>query len=223
MSDLKTRALGAAVVWVLLIVILLVSCRSVIGSATPDDHGLVDHFRDRMTETLPAPDGENVYWVRSGSVYHLTPECRFIAGSEDIICSSAAESGKGALCSACEKADAVTSDVTETEVIPEASADEATKDTDEITSAEPETTEGEQITASPTATEAPTAEETQNTATSAPDTDAPSDPDTATVYWTESGKVWHTSRGCPSLANSEDVRSGSVTESGKERACKRCD
>lgn len=226
MNNLKKRGFCAAVAWVLFIVIVLVSCRNVVGSPPPDDGGLVDYLRNRMTETLPPPDGENVYWVRMGTVYHLTPECRFLAGSEDIICSSAAESGKSGLCSACEKAaDAATSDVTETEVITKSSADETTRDTVEITSDDGEMTAGEQTTPSPTnstATETPTIDETQNAVTSAPDTAAPSDPDTATVYWTESGKVWHSHRSCPSLTRSKDVRVGTIEESGKERACKRC-
>lgn len=83
---------------------LFCACSNADGITPEEDGELVQYFRDKLTETLPSPDGENVYWVRSGSVYHLTPDCKFIAGDEDIICSSIAESGKTRLCSACEKA-----------------------------------------------------------------------------------------------------------------------
>ena len=83
---------------------LFCACSNADGITPEEDGELVQYFRDKLTETLPSPDGENVYWVRSGSVYHLTPDCEFIAGDEDIICSGIAESGKTRLCSACEKA-----------------------------------------------------------------------------------------------------------------------
>lgn len=46
-----------------------------------------------------------------------------------------------------------------------------------------------------------------------------------TVYWTESGKVYHWKETCGSLRHSEHVLSGSVDEAlaaKKERACKSC-
>ena len=43
-----------------------------------------------------------------------------------------------------------------------------------------------------------------------------------TVYWTPVGSVYHSSKSCPSLAKSENVKSGTVKESGKSRLCKKC-
>lgn len=43
-----------------------------------------------------------------------------------------------------------------------------------------------------------------------------------TVYWVPSGSVYHVSRNCPTLARSKTVYSGSVSKSGKSRACKVC-
>jgi len=44
----------------------------------------------------------------------------------------------------------------------------------------------------------------------------------STVYWTPSGKVYHVSRGCPTLSRSRTVHSGSVGESRKSRVCSVC-
>ncbi len=47
----------------------------------------------------------------------------------------------------------------------------------------------------------------------------------ATVYWTDSGAVWHTKSGCSSLSKSKAVHEGTIEEAqeaGKERLCKRC-
>lgn len=43
-----------------------------------------------------------------------------------------------------------------------------------------------------------------------------------TVYWVPSGSVYHVSRNCPTLARSKTVYSGSVSSSGKGRACRVC-
>ncbi len=43
-----------------------------------------------------------------------------------------------------------------------------------------------------------------------------------TVYWVPGGSVYHVSRSCPTLSNSKNVYSGSVSGSGKSRACKVC-
>lgn len=43
-----------------------------------------------------------------------------------------------------------------------------------------------------------------------------------TVYWTPNGSVYHKSRNCPSLSRSKTVYSGSISDSGKDRACKVC-
>ena len=51
--------------------------------------------------------------------------------------------------------------------------------------------------------------------------------ESATVYWTEGGSVWHLSDSCSSLSKTDpaDIVSGSEEEAiaaGKERACKKC-
>ena len=43
------------------------------------------------------------------------------------------------------------------------------------------------------------------------------------VYWVENGKVWHSAKSCRTLKNSTIIYSGTISESGKERACKVCD
>ena len=43
-----------------------------------------------------------------------------------------------------------------------------------------------------------------------------------TVYWTPSGSVYHTDRNCSTLSRSKTVLSGSISASGKSRACKVC-
>lgn len=55
--------------------------------------------------------------------------------------------------------------------------------------------------------------------------DTDNEPSYGTVYWTESGSVWHTSRDCRYLKKSTNILSGSVEkakESGKTRACSGC-
>ena len=49
--------------------------------------------------------------------------------------------------------------------------------------------------------------------------------DGVTVYYTESGTVWHKSADCPALSESKNVITGTQDEAesaGKDRACKRC-
>lgn len=64
--------------------------------------------------------------------------------------------------------------------------------------------------------------------TAAPETTAQpaGDPDsTGTVFWVDSGEVWHIKESCPSLSRSKNIRSGSVDKAmkaGKSRVCKRC-
>ena len=43
-----------------------------------------------------------------------------------------------------------------------------------------------------------------------------------TVYWTPSGEVYHSRASCPSLSRSKTIYKGTIKESGKSRACKRC-
>ena len=45
------------------------------------------------------------------------------------------------------------------------------------------------------------------------------------VFWTESGKVWHVSRECPSLKKSTNIKSGNLTDAetaGKKKSCSVC-
>ena len=45
------------------------------------------------------------------------------------------------------------------------------------------------------------------------------------VYWTANGEVYHSTKNCPSLANSKKIFSGSITEAmgeGKSRECRNC-
>ena len=48
-------------------------------------------------------------------------------------------------------------------------------------------------------------------------------PDTETVYWTKSGKVYHTYADCQYIRNSANVQHGTVEESGKDNLCKTCE
>lgn len=48
------------------------------------------------------------------------------------------------------------------------------------------------------------------------------DGSSGTVYWVASGDVYHSTPDCPTLSRSKNIRSGSVSSSGKSRACKVC-
>lgn len=43
-----------------------------------------------------------------------------------------------------------------------------------------------------------------------------------TVYWVAGGSVYHSTPNCPTLKRSSNIQSGSVSQSGKSRACKVC-
>ena len=43
-----------------------------------------------------------------------------------------------------------------------------------------------------------------------------------TVYWVPNGSVYHYSRNCPTLSRSRTIYSGTISQSGKGRACKVC-
>lgn len=114
----------------------------------------------------------------------------------------------------------------ETETAP---ADTAADDT---TAPLPETTAAPETVRAPETTKAPEAKVQETT--KAPDTTAApsttsqsssSDRKTGTVYWVESGKVWHTTDKCSTLSRSKYIMSGTVDaakNAGKERVCKRC-
>lgn len=43
-----------------------------------------------------------------------------------------------------------------------------------------------------------------------------------TVYWVDSGDVYHLSKNCRTLARSRNIHSGTIAQSGKSRACRVC-
>lgn len=43
-----------------------------------------------------------------------------------------------------------------------------------------------------------------------------------TVYWVSGGVVYHISRNCATLDRSKDIRSGTISQSGKPRVCNVC-
>lgn len=43
-----------------------------------------------------------------------------------------------------------------------------------------------------------------------------------TVYWVKNGKVYHSTPNCSSLSRSKNIRSGTISQSGKPRGCKNC-
>ncbi|MDR0879154.1 MAG: MBL fold metallo-hydrolase [Clostridioides sp.] len=47
-------------------------------------------------------------------------------------------------------------------------------------------------------------------------------PTADTVYWTPGGKVYHSSSNCKTLQKSKNIKSGTISESGKSRACRVC-
>ena len=48
------------------------------------------------------------------------------------------------------------------------------------------------------------------------------DEDAVTVYWVDNGTVYHTSQNCTTLKQSDNIKSGTIAESGKDRACSVC-
>jgi hypothetical protein len=45
---------------------------------------------------------------------------------------------------------------------------------------------------------------------------------TSVVYWVPNGEVYHLSQSCRTLSRSKTIRSGTIAQSGKPRACKVC-
>ncbi|WP_370770885.1 cell envelope integrity protein TolA [Eubacterium ramulus] len=70
--------------------------------------------------------------------------------------------------------------------------------------------------------EAAAAQTQQNTTTYSSDTSDSQQNTGGTVYWTPNGKVYHSTKDCPSLGRSKTILSGSISESGKSRPCKNC-
>lgn len=48
------------------------------------------------------------------------------------------------------------------------------------------------------------------------------EPVAVTVYWVSGGKVYHSTSSCSTLKRSSNIQSGTITQSGKSRACKVC-
>ena len=113
-----------------------------------------------------------------------------------------------------------------------APADTTANDTTDRSEPLPDTTAAPETVRAPETTKAPETKAQETTkapeTTSAPaatSQSSSSDRKTGTVYWVESGKVWHTTDKCSTLSRSKDIMSGTVDAAkaaGKERVCKRC-
>lgn len=135
----------------------------------------------------------------------------------------------------------ISSDESEPVTMPDTHPDESAPETetapadtaaDDTTAPLPETTAAPETVRAPETTKAPEAKVQETT--KAPETTAAptmtsqsssSDRKTGTVYWVESGKVWHTTDKCSTLSRSKYIMSGTVDaakNAGKERVCKRC-
>lgn len=51
---------------------------------------------------------------------------------------------------------------------------------------------------------------------------SPSAAQPRTVYWVTNGKVYHSTQSCATLKRSSNIQNGTISGSGKERACKVC-
>ena len=105
-------------------------------------------------------------------------------------------------------------------------AETATKSESETNSKNVETeaevateTTPEHVTAAETASKPTNTDTDTDTVT---ETEA-SEATTQTVYWTKSGKVYHTDPDCRYIRNSANVLSGTVEESGKDKICSSCE
>lgn len=135
----------------------------------------------------------------------------------------------------------ISSDESEPVTMPDTHPDESVPETetapadtaaDDTTAPLPETTAAPETVRAPETTKAPETKVQETTkspeTTAAPSTtsqSSSSDRKTGTVYWVESGKVWHTTDKCSTLSRSKYIMSGTVDaakNAGKERVCKRC-
>ena len=135
----------------------------------------------------------------------------------------------------------ISSDESEPVTMPDTHPDESAPETetapadtaaDDTTALLPETTAAPETVRAPETTKAPETKVQETTkapeTTAAPSTtsqSSSSDRKTGTVYWVESGKVWHTTDKCSTLSRSKYIMSGTVDaakNAGKERVCKRC-
>ena len=135
----------------------------------------------------------------------------------------------------------ISSDESEPVTMPDTHPDESAPETettpadtaaDDTTAPLPETTAAPETVRAPETTKVPETQVQETTkapeTTAAPSTtsqSSSSDRKTGTVYWVESGKVWHTTDKCSTLSRSKYIMSGTVDaakNAGKERVCKRC-
>lgn len=132
------------------------------------------------------------YWLKGGSVYHSDLDCYHLANKEDIRYGSVEDAAYAGKSKLCSICAKNQEAVTETET--ESGVDTDTHvDTDTTVDTETET-----------------------------ETETQTHPVGDTVYWTESGKVYHRSTDCRYIRNSANVLEGTVEDSGKERACSAC-
>ena len=189
------------------VIFTLISCSS---DTAVDKNEVLEHLRSKIYETAPITD-ETVFWVKGGSVYHLYRDCRFLENADEIRYGAVAGCGRTKVCETCAKRYFLSTEQAETEFTEE--VPDSTNDTDDSVGL----------------IKLEMSDQTENdpqdriineivTESAEPSDDYQSE----TVYWTPSGSVWHTDPNCSSLARSKDVRSGTVAQSGKQRACKIC-
>ena len=193
------------------------SCKSTEISEN-EKNEVIGYLRDKIYETLPYSD-DMVFWVKGGSVYHLYKDCRFLEKAEEVRYGTIAKSGRVKLCETCAKRSEATEDSSETVgssetkvAVSEAIDNESVFDgvIVDIAPLEVVSSEGDE-------------EIDRSIQDNVGEETAESDENNAqTVYWTPNGSVWHVDPNCSSLSKSKDVRSGTIEESGKDRACKKC-
>lgn len=231
---MKERRSFFRVISVLLFLLLsceLISCSG--GSAKSGEKDeILEYFRNKMTETLPL-SSETVYWSKNGSVYHLFDDCRFLERTDEVRHGTVAQSGRSRLCGECakrsERSEHETEGAAEDSVtVPESIS--VTSDT-AVSQTADETVPSESTAAStevpPPVTQAPNTSHPESESPPGIDIPGALTPDSenkapAVVYWTPNGSVWHADAGCPSLARSKVVNSGTIEQSGKARGCKKC-
>lgn len=162
-----------------------------------DDPSDAKAFDDTEEIKITVEINTPVYWLNSGTVWHLDRSCRSLSGYETKAVnigtiSEAYAKGKKRGCKNC--------------------ASEVEYDISILYTDIPETTESPDI----EITEAPEKHIKEYT-----------EDGKLIVFWLEGSKIWHESRQCSSLARSDPakIRNGCVDEAlaaGKERACKNC-
>ena len=221
---------------ILLFISSFVSCNTVDPINKNSDDEVINYFRERLSETSLF-EGETVYWTKNGTVYHLYPDCKFLSESENVKHGAASQSGRSEVCSAClkklEQSTASETEITDSISSEESLIDQTSEETIsafETETAPHETTStGQEIIDSTVFTESESTSYVLTTVQSEDnsvseyivDTEQPVQ-NNRTVYWTPNGSVWHYDRNCSALSRSQEILSGTIEESGKERGCKLC-